>query len=206
MYDPSPARFLSKDPLAFDAGDPNLYRYVFNSPTNYTDPTGLLVEGVFDLDRGTIYLRDTDTGETVSFDGYFSGAGHSRNNPNAEGQQDLGPLPRGTYEILYHPYKGFYRLDLKDDSPRNDRVDRGVGQGRHSFRLHRPGGSIGCITSDKNAEESQENWEKVVEFLEKTRKERVKDNVTSRNPFLSTIKFGEIKVVGSWPRRDTTNY
>ena len=40
MYDPSPARFISEDPLGFDAGDSNLYRYVFNSPTHYTDPTG----------------------------------------------------------------------------------------------------------------------------------------------------------------------
>ncbi|NEQ42439.1 MAG: hypothetical protein F6K00_02305 [Leptolyngbya sp. SIOISBB] len=33
-------RFISEDPMSFDAGDANLYRYVFNSPTNYTDPTG----------------------------------------------------------------------------------------------------------------------------------------------------------------------
>jgi uncharacterized protein RhaS with RHS repeats len=28
------------DPIGFDAGDYNLYRYVFNNPVNYTDPTG----------------------------------------------------------------------------------------------------------------------------------------------------------------------
>jgi hypothetical protein len=33
---------LSLDPLGFDAGDPNLYRYVGNSPTNFTDPSGLV--------------------------------------------------------------------------------------------------------------------------------------------------------------------
>ena len=33
-------RFLSEDPLGFNAGDANLYRCVFNSPTNYTDPSG----------------------------------------------------------------------------------------------------------------------------------------------------------------------
>lgn len=33
-------RFLSMDPLGFDAGDYNLYRYVFNNPTNAVDPTG----------------------------------------------------------------------------------------------------------------------------------------------------------------------
>jgi uncharacterized protein RhaS with RHS repeats len=31
---------LSEDPLEFSAGDPNLYAYVFNNPTNFIDPTG----------------------------------------------------------------------------------------------------------------------------------------------------------------------
>jgi RHS repeat-associated protein len=39
-YSPSHSRFLSEDPLEFDAGDSNLYAYVFNSPTNFVDPTG----------------------------------------------------------------------------------------------------------------------------------------------------------------------
>jgi len=36
------SRFLREDPLSFAAGDTNLYRYVFNSPTNAVDPTGLV--------------------------------------------------------------------------------------------------------------------------------------------------------------------
>ncbi|MCP5101666.1 MAG: hypothetical protein GY943_39495, partial [Chloroflexi bacterium] len=40
IYSPDLGRFLSEDPLGFDAGDYNLYRYVFNNPTNLTDPTG----------------------------------------------------------------------------------------------------------------------------------------------------------------------
>lgn len=42
MYSPWLGRFLSQDPLGFDAGDYNLYRYVLNNPTNLTDPTGEL--------------------------------------------------------------------------------------------------------------------------------------------------------------------
>jgi RHS repeat-associated protein len=39
-YDPETGRWLSEDPIGF-AGDPsNLYRYVGNSPTNGTDPSG----------------------------------------------------------------------------------------------------------------------------------------------------------------------
>jgi RHS repeat-associated protein len=41
FYDPATGRFLSKDPSGFSAGDANLYRYVNNSPTNGTDPSGL---------------------------------------------------------------------------------------------------------------------------------------------------------------------
>jgi hypothetical protein len=33
--------FLREDPLSFTAGDTNLYRYVFNNPVSYVDPTGL---------------------------------------------------------------------------------------------------------------------------------------------------------------------
>lgn len=42
MYDPTVGRFTTKDPSEFVGGDENLYRYVHNSPTNATDPTGLL--------------------------------------------------------------------------------------------------------------------------------------------------------------------
>jgi RHS repeat-associated protein len=42
-YDPSRQRFLSEDPIGFGGGDVNLYSYTFNSPTNFTDPTGEIV-------------------------------------------------------------------------------------------------------------------------------------------------------------------
>jgi RHS repeat-associated protein len=39
-YNPTTGRFLSEDPISFGGGDANLYRYVENSPTNFTDPLG----------------------------------------------------------------------------------------------------------------------------------------------------------------------
>ena len=42
-YDSNVGRFISVDPMGFDAGDTNLYRYVGNSSTNYTDPSGNFV-------------------------------------------------------------------------------------------------------------------------------------------------------------------
>jgi RHS repeat-associated protein len=38
MFD---GRFISQDPIGYAGEDTNLYRYVFNSPTNFTDPSGL---------------------------------------------------------------------------------------------------------------------------------------------------------------------
>ena len=40
-YDPLTGRFLQTDPLGFRAGDTNVYAYVFNSPMNWRDPTGM---------------------------------------------------------------------------------------------------------------------------------------------------------------------
>lgn len=43
-YDPTIGRFISEDPIAFEGGDANLYRYVGNSSTNYADPSGLVAK------------------------------------------------------------------------------------------------------------------------------------------------------------------
>ena len=44
-YDAAVGRFISEDPIGFAAGDTNISRYVANSPTNATDPSGLTSEG-----------------------------------------------------------------------------------------------------------------------------------------------------------------
>ena len=40
-YSPQSGRFVSEDPLGFASGATNFYGYVFESPTNLTDPLGL---------------------------------------------------------------------------------------------------------------------------------------------------------------------
>lgn len=40
-YDPKIGRYISEDPIGFEAGDQNLYRYGYNSPLNGIDPYGL---------------------------------------------------------------------------------------------------------------------------------------------------------------------
>jgi hypothetical protein len=41
MFDPTIGRWFQEDPKGFAAGDPNLFRYVHNSPTNAIDASGL---------------------------------------------------------------------------------------------------------------------------------------------------------------------
>jgi RHS repeat-associated protein len=42
LYQPELGRFLQPDPIHFEAGDYNLYRYCHNDPVNNSDPTGLV--------------------------------------------------------------------------------------------------------------------------------------------------------------------
>lgn len=48
-YDSASGSFLTTDPVGFNAGDSNLYRYVANSPLNYTDSSGNYLESGWDL-------------------------------------------------------------------------------------------------------------------------------------------------------------
>lgn len=50
MYSPTLGRWIQNDPIEFEAGDPNLYRFVGNSPTNASDPSGLFI--AFDDPKG----------------------------------------------------------------------------------------------------------------------------------------------------------
>ncbi|MCP4361915.1 MAG: RHS repeat-associated core domain-containing protein [Chloroflexi bacterium] len=49
IYSPALGRFLSTDPMGYAAGDANLYRYTFNNPTNFTDPSGQIFDTVLDI-------------------------------------------------------------------------------------------------------------------------------------------------------------
>src|SRR5262249_40693468 len=45
-YDPGTGRFAAMDPIRL-TGDTNLYRYVRNNPTQFTDPRGTDIEAIF---------------------------------------------------------------------------------------------------------------------------------------------------------------
>ena len=44
-YDPQIQRFLGEDPIGFASGNFNWHRYVWNSPVNKNDPTGMIPTG-----------------------------------------------------------------------------------------------------------------------------------------------------------------
>lgn len=202
MYDPNIGQFLSEDPLSYAAGDTNLRRYVLNSPVNYRDPTGLLVEGIFFREGDTLVLWDIDSHELVVVRA-FSGLGKDCiNNPACENvsDEDEGPVPAGRYEILeFHGDDDFFRLDALDETPRNDTHKA---TGRDQFRLHLPGATIGCIavgSTRRNDPEALAQWEAIRNLLENTETQWMPDASGSGFKgfvanWLGLQKFGEIEV------------
>jgi len=63
-YDPTTQRFLSKDPIEFEAGDFNFYRYVSNDPLNFVDPSGLASSGGHGAGRTYSGMGDFMSGVT----------------------------------------------------------------------------------------------------------------------------------------------
>ena len=62
MYDPTNAKFISEDPLGFEAEGTNLSAYVLNNPVNYTDPYGEDLYSVLNtVDRGAAGFADVIT-------------------------------------------------------------------------------------------------------------------------------------------------
>ncbi len=80
-YDSKLGRWASEDPIEFTGQDENLYRYVGNSPTNFSDPTG--------LDRRIICFGHM----WISVDTYDK-------NGNKIGQVELHFAPGVGYEVL----------------------------------------------------------------------------------------------------------
>jgi RHS repeat-associated protein len=88
-------KFISEDPISFKGGDFNLYRYVFNSPLNGTDPSGevtvydalnaadqfsgsfsrVVTFGATDYIREKIYGNDVNKNQTGTFANLGTGAG-----------------------------------------------------------------------------------------------------------------------------------
>jgi len=62
-YDPATGRFLQRDPIGISGGL-NVYEYVFSSPTAFVDPTGLIIDTIWDIGN---LVYDACTGDWVAF-------------------------------------------------------------------------------------------------------------------------------------------
>ncbi len=103
-YDPGIGRFVSQDPIQFDGGDANFYKYVFNSPLIFIDPTGLKCSCVYTISTGH-FVCYGPTGASPRIDTYgYSGYPPYVNDPTATdvpGNQPGtgGPIPPGWWLI-----------------------------------------------------------------------------------------------------------
>ena len=90
-YQPRLQRFIAEDPIGFVGGDANLYGYVRNNPVIFIDSTGLFC--TYSQSSGGLICTSG-----LSCSGY-SGSGQGLNNPAAQGQLNIGPLPRGSWIV-----------------------------------------------------------------------------------------------------------
>ncbi len=178
-YDPETGRWTAKDPIRFKGGTLNLYEYCGNDPVNFVDTRGLVVEILYNSEAGVLSATDTDTGE------HFEISVESGGKPYGD------PIPKGEYEILYHPNPDFFRLDFIDNSPRDDIHGP---TGRDHFRLHKPGRTTGCIAATKNDE-----WIGLRDMLNNTKTDTVSDNFQPwwRKMFFRKTDNTDIKKLGT---------
>jgi RHS repeat-associated protein len=128
-------RWLEQDPAGYVNGM-NLYEYEGSNPPNNLDASGL--EWVYHQGTGELYHNGTLVGTG------YSGTGEGRNNPDAQGQPNVGPIPQGDWNIgdpYNDPHRGQNTMRLTPSG--HD------AQGRSGFLIHgdnsRHDASEGCI-------------------------------------------------------------
>jgi|GEM_PF-3655276 len=153
------------------------------------------VSGTYNVATGELTLTDPNridpkTGKPMEITGQF----HSgKSGTSSLDPDNVGPIPDGVYDILYRTTGDGFRLEPVDNSYGDDAVD---GTGRGTLRLHGPGGSIGCITSDDTVEE----WEAIRSFIEDAETDKVKVDYNGRNPLKndeSLTRYGRIEVINA---------
>jgi len=139
MFDPTTGRWTTEDPIGFEAGDADLYRYVGNNPTNFTDPTGLyarvetkrvpptpppmpvVAKGDFVLTTGE-QVDPNELKSSVDFavetpDGSARGKGTVRVYPNATLTRKLSLQGGGTFD---YTNENLFQIEFTSDVPTTD--------------------------------------------------------------------------------------
>lgn len=164
-YDSNAGRFISEDPIRFDA-DVNFYRYAKENPVNYKDPSGL--RWIYCQNTGDLYYEDNTTGARQYEGTGYSGEGVGKNNQGMEYAFKMGPIVQGDYtigpqeDITVHPvgrrpYKLYNAMRLTPTPETNNYIHslgRTGGFIMHGDSIQRPGhASQGCPVLDKTIRE-----------------------------------------------------
>lgn len=195
-YDPSNSMaWLSVDPLASEAPDWTPYRFSFNNPINFVDPTGLLEEPylVFDGDKNELVIYDdNDTPDDYS-DDVKVGTYKAHNNVASSSN---GKWEDGEFEMLDKntahthsaeqdskdgPYgeNGIFRAKSFDETAKDGK--KRTGMGIHSGRAYKTFEkrvTMGCI---RTTDEAIEGIIDAIEEYGPLQKVIVKNNLKSDN-------------------------
>jgi RHS repeat-associated protein len=105
-FDPTAGRFITEDPTGFGSGDANLYRYVFNNPIVFIDPTGRKCACAYAISTGHFVCDGQGNSYAHPLiDTYgYSGYPPNQNDPSATSVPGNtpttgGPIPVGLWNI-----------------------------------------------------------------------------------------------------------
>ncbi len=110
-YDPNLSKWTSADPMGFDAGDANLYRYVGNGPTNGVDPRGM--SWISDAwDEATMVGEYVIHNPLHAAGNYYSGLGQGAYNifvkPVVYTGEFIYDVPNAAFRPTYKPYNPYF--------------------------------------------------------------------------------------------------
>ncbi|MDY6906537.1 MAG: RHS repeat-associated core domain-containing protein [Thermodesulfobacteriota bacterium] len=150
-YDPDTGRWTAKDPIGFDGGSVDLYKYTLADPINLIDPNGL--DWTYSQSTGQISHQPSAAqggGPPQPIATGYSGHGPGLNNPNMQNTPNVGPIPQGEYTIgplRNSPNTGPNVMDLTPCPGTNT-------YNRTDFQIHgdnkqgNQSASKGCIVTD----------------------------------------------------------
>jgi RHS repeat-associated protein len=147
-YDPATARWLSEDPIAFDGGDANLYRYVGNSAPNFTDATGTTQAGN-PLNNLFGVSKPSASATLSQADQYFTNQRSSRsvNDPLYVAPSFTGPRRPDASETLAQVHNAYFG-ELYSRSPAGQAAAKAQRDAEYEQYIRTNAGATGAFVGE----------------------------------------------------------